>query len=469
MRRKCAQLTTVMNMEQNTTNGYCGYITTIKSLRKHSNADRLQCATIFGNNVIVDLSYQEGQKVVYFPVDGQLSEEFASDNNLVRLKDEAGNNVGGYLDADKRNITALKLRGEKSDGLVLPIEVLEKYTDIEKLSDGDKISMLDGHEICRKYIPQSKKRSGNSNFADNKKRNKKEEKEKVSYPFFVEHADTAQLAYNQNAFKEGDTCYITLKLHGTSARTANAVEIAKRKRNLILRKIFKLKDKEIRRFTVVSGTRRTTLRNYSGGYYGSNAFRQKYQDFFKDKLPKGMEVFYEIVGYTEGNQTIMGRCSNKLVKDKEFERQYGKETVFSYGCETGQNDIYVYRMTMANEDGFFVELPWEQVQIECEKMGVKCAPTFEKFIYTTWEDLMRRVEKYYDGADPIGKTHVREGVVVRIDNREKFTAYKHKNFSFKVLEGIIKDTADAPDMEEAEELIDKTDKSFEIDMGTDTV
>ena len=49
---------------------YCAYVTTIKELRKHSNADRLLCATIFGNNVIVDLSYKEGQKVVYFPVDG---------------------------------------------------------------------------------------------------------------------------------------------------------------------------------------------------------------------------------------------------------------------------------------------------------------------------------------------------------------------------------------------------------------
>ena len=434
-------------------NGYCGYITTIKQLRKHSNADRLQCATIFGNNVIVDLNYTEGQRVIYFPVDGQLSEEFACDNNLVRLKDENGNNVGGYLDPDKRNITALKLRGEKSDGLVLPIEVLSKYVDVKTLSDDDQISMLDGHEICRKYIPHSNRRRCENNSTGNKNRNRKEEKEKVSYPFFVEHIDTAQLAYNQNAFREGDTCYITLKMHGTSARTANAVEIVKKKRHYILKKVFKIKDKEIKRFAVVSGTRRTTLRNYEGGYYGSNAFRQKYQEFFKDKLPKGVEVFYEIVGYTEGDQTIMGRCSNKLVKDKEFEKQYGKETVFSYGCEPGENDIYVYRMTMTNEDGFAVELPWEQVQIECEKLGVKCVPTFEKFVFTTWEDLMERVEKHYDGADPIGKTHVREGVVVRIDNREKFTAYKHKNFSFKVLEGIIKDKADAPDMEEAEELV----------------
>lgn len=110
---------------------YYGYITTIKEIRKHNNADRLQCCTIFGNNVIVDMSYQVGDKVVYFPVDGQLSEEFANENNLVRKKDENGNECGGYLDPKKRNIKAIGLRGEKSDGLVLPIEVLNKYTNVD--------------------------------------------------------------------------------------------------------------------------------------------------------------------------------------------------------------------------------------------------------------------------------------------------------------------------------------------------
>ena len=73
---------------------YCGYITTLHNLRKHSNADRLQCVEVFGQNVIVDLSYYEGQKVVFFPSDGQLSEEFATKNNLVRKKDENGNEIG---------------------------------------------------------------------------------------------------------------------------------------------------------------------------------------------------------------------------------------------------------------------------------------------------------------------------------------------------------------------------------------
>ena len=450
---------------------YSAYITTLKELTKHPNADRLQIGVVFGSNVIVDLSYSEGQKVVYFPVDGQLSEEFATDNNLVKkyvpvseLNEDqiAGKqiiqkdgidciNVGGYMDAEKRNITALKLRGEKSDGLVLPIETLSKYADITTLKVGDQITVIDGHEICRKYIPKRKR--NNSQGTSNRTKNKKELKETVSYPLFIEHIDTQQLAFNQGAFREGDICYITLKMHGTSQRTANTIQVTTKKRNIILKKLFKMRDKKITKYQFITGTRRTTLREYEGGYYGSNKFRQKYHDFFKDKLPKGMEVFYEVVGYTEGNQTIMGRCSNKLVKDKNFQKQYGDETVFSYGCDVGENDAYVYRMIMMNEDGVMVELPWEQVQVFAEKMGAKCVPTFEKFIYTTWDDLMSRVEKYYDGADPIGKTHIREGVVVRIDNRPKFVAYKHKNFYFKCLEGIIKDTSDAPDMEEAEELI----------------
>ena len=154
---------------------YCAYITTLKGLRKHSNADRLQCVEVFGQNVIVDLSYQEGQKVVFFPSDGQLSLEYATDNNLVRKKDENGNNIGGYMDAEKRNVTAIRLRGEKSEGLVLPVETLCKYTDISKLKDGDQITVLGGHEICQKYIPRGKNRSrGNGNNSNKKNKFQKE-------------------------------------------------------------------------------------------------------------------------------------------------------------------------------------------------------------------------------------------------------------------------------------------------------
>ena len=101
---------------------HCGYVVKVTELRKHSNADRLQVATFFGNDTIVDLSVQVGDFGVYFPVDLQLSEEDCAKNNLVRKKDENGNNIGGFLDPDKRNIKAIKLRGEKSDGLFMPLK-----------------------------------------------------------------------------------------------------------------------------------------------------------------------------------------------------------------------------------------------------------------------------------------------------------------------------------------------------------
>jgi hypothetical protein len=142
------------------------------------------------------------------------------------------------------------------------------------------------------------------------------------------------------------------------------------------------------------------------------------------------------------------------------------EGQFSIPVDKPQSDVYVYRMTMTNEDGDVVEYTPDFMRYRCEQMGVKTVPVMWKGIIpmstgdeaaielgqTAGEWIREQAELFYDGPDPIGKTHVREGVVVRILNRPKFCAYKHKNFSFKVLEGIIKDAAEAPDMEEAQDV-----------------
>ena len=103
------------------------------------------------------------------------------------------------------------------------------------------------------------------------------------------------------------------------------------------------------------------------------------------------------------------------------------------------------------------------MRYRCEQMGVKTVPVFWKgYAVETidWNDagmtagewIKAKAEEFYDGPDPIGKTHIREGVVVRIINKPKFCAYKHKNFAFKCLEGLVKADAEAPDMEEADGL-----------------
>ena len=441
---------------------YCGYITNIKNLRKHPNADRLQLGECFGNTVCVSLDYTDNQIGVYFPSDGQLSVEFCEQNNLVRKKDADGKNIGGYLDPDKRNITAIKLRGEKSDGLFLPVECLG-YTgiNINELKAGDSITIVNGHEICTKYIPRSHKseviKSGN-----------KTRKRKVPIaPLFTEHADTEQLAYNLDAFKWGDQIEITLKMHGTSQRTAYIPVLKGYKRNF-LDKLFKRDGKPIYDWGYVSGTRRTVLDGYDGGYYGSNEFREPHAKFFEGKLHKGEEVYYEVVGFTTTGTPIMGSVDNKKTNDKEFIKQYGNKTTFSYGCEQPNSDFYVYRMTMTNEDGDIVEYSPDYMRYRCEQMGCKYVPVLwkgflEEFRYISpiitecsAGDVIKDIaERYYDGPDPIGKTHIREGVVVRIVNRPKFTAYKHKNWYFKCIEGLIKAEAETPDIEEEQEIINE--------------
>ena len=487
---------------------YKAYITVLTNVRKHPNADRLLLADVFGNTVCVSLDYAEGEIGVYFPTDGQLSTEFAEKNNLLRKKDDAGNNIGGYMDPLKRNVTAIRLRGEKSDGLFLPLSCLA-YTGVnmDTLNVGDVIEgTVNGHEICCKYIPRS-----NSSNRANQGGNRTRKKKVATAPLFAEHADTEQLAYNLSAFKPGDEIEITLKMHGTSQRTGYLPVFKGYKKDFWGRIISCVKPKSafakkllekaehlatpVYDWGYVSGTRRVVLESYDGGFYGDNQFREQHSKVFEGKLNKGETVYYEVVGFTTSGQPIMGDASNKKLNDKEFIKQYGETTRFSYGCFPGvteylddsgniavinhSSDIYVYRMTMTNEDGFIVEYTPDFMRYRCEQMGIKTVPVLAKgkinetrdnHPYLDYYNLVAGfnnssvscdtpgecvkyvAEQFYDGPDPIGKTHVREGVVVRIVNRPKFTAYKHKNFSFKVLEGIIKDTATAPDMEEAQEI-----------------
>ena len=460
--------------------GHCGFITTLKNVREHPNADKLVLATCFESTVCVAKDkYYEGQLGVYFETDLQLSMEFCEKNGLLAVYENGVNVSGGYMDPTKRNVRAIKLRGEQSDGLFLPLDCLA-YTgvDMSSLTPEVQITVLNGHEICRKFIPVAKAPKIVAGGAG--KRVKRRAKQPIA-PIFFEHKDTEQLQYHLDDFKCGDLIEITRKLHGTSGRTSHT-KVLKGYKRTFLDWLLRREGTPIYDWGYVSGTRRTVLNSYDGGYYGSNEFREQYHKLFEGKLLKGETVYYEIVGFTHDGTSIMASCANSRLKDKDFIRQYGETTTFSYGCEpTGQkvvidgdkttyepapiSDIYVYRMTMTNEDGDVVEYTPDFMRYRCMTMDVKCVPvewsgfipehpaSAEDSTITAGKWVMNKVKQYFDGPEPIDPRHVREGCVVRIINRPTFTAYKHKNFQFKVLENIIKDVADAPDMEEAEELI----------------
>lgn len=420
---------------------YNALVTKINNVRKDENSDRLYLADCFGEGVIVGPDLNTGDLVVYFPTDGQIERWFGNQFNLFR-KNEDGTPQGGYLE-NNGHVRAIKLRGNQSSGIIISYsKIIEKFGDLG-WKDGDKVSEINGKSFCCKYIPNQR------TFTTGVKTSYKGRKaEGIVYPEFDMHIDTAQLAYNLNAFKPGDIVNLSLKMHGTSSRHMKTyAELP----NNWFRRLFHLKKKK--KSVYVCGTRRCIVTDNNSGYYGNDAFRLIHHKEIEPYVENGMEVFGEIVGYFGPNETdtIMPIGDNSKLNDKAFIKQFGKKTIFSYGCKPGESKLYVYRITSNNGEHEYTP---DEIIAWCKKAGVNHVPYIETFTFTTTEDLLNRVNRYLeDIVDPIGKTHIKEGVVVRILNRPKFTALKSKTYEFRVLEGIIKDTSTAPDMEEAEDLL----------------
>lgn len=419
---------------------YYALVTKLNNLHKDPNSDNLWLADCFNEGVIVGSNMKENELVLYLPTDGEIERWFGDAFTLYR-KNLDGTPQGGYLE-NSSHIRAIKLRGNQSSGIVISLaHVYEVFGD-QHWEDGDKVNTVNDKEFCRKYIP---KRKYPQTVAKTSYKGRKAEG--VVYPDFAMHIDTAQLAYNLDAFRPGDQLNMTLKMHGTSQRSMNTVAELP---NGFFRRLFHMKKRTKQAY--VLGTRRCVVSEDDGGYYGDNKFRLPHHESLKPFLEPGMEVFYEVVGYygLGDGDTIMPIGDNSKLKDKAFQKQFGKRSIFSYGCEPGESHMWIYRITSENGEH---EWTPDEITAWCDEHGFNRVPVIDNFEFTTVDDLLKRINDYFeDLADPIGKTHVKEGVVIRIVNRRSFTAFKSKTYEFKVLEGIIKETENAPDMEEAQEV-----------------
>lgn len=419
---------------------YYALVTRLNNLHKDPNSDNLWLADCFNEGVIVGPGMKENELILYLPTDGEIERWFGDAFNLYR-KNLDGTSQGGYIE-NNSHIRAIKLRGNQSSGVVIALDkVYEKFGD-QGWKDGDKVNTINDKEFCCKYIP--KRKNGSINYSKTSYKGRKAEG--ITYPEFSMHTDTEQLAYNLDKFRPGDMLNMTLKMHGTSQRSMNTyAELP----NGFFRRLFHMKKRTKQAY--VLGTRRCVVTENSQGYYGNDQFRMPHHEALKPYLEDGMEVFYEVVGYYGPNEenTIMPIGDNTKVNDKAFVKQFGKRSIFSYGCNPGESKMYIYRITSNNG-----EKEWTPDEITewCNTHGFNRVPVIEDFEFTTVEDLQERINKYFeDLADPIGRTHVKEGVVVRIVNRRTFTAFKSKTYEFKVIEGIIKESESVPDMEEAQE------------------
>jgi hypothetical protein len=246
-------------------------------------------------------------------------------------------------------------------------------------------------------------------------------------------------------------------IHNTSGRYGHV--LIDRKLSWIekLLKRFGLKIQE-KEWIFLNGTRRVVI-DPNQELYHSFDFREATIKPLKNNLRKGETIYFEVVGWEQPGKTIMPIGDNRKLNDKDFIRQFGEKTVFSYGCKEGTFDVYVYRITLTNEDGFTYDLSWEDVKRRCKELNVNHVHEIEKFFINQKftgnddreirESFFKYIESLVDGPSLIDPSHIKEGVCVRIEsNLQNLNVLKHKGYFFKVIEGIIKDSG-VVDIEEA--------------------
>ena len=462
-------------------------------------ADRIAQVTMFGETVIVSKDYKEGMIGLLFDCETQLSHEYASANNLYRNKElNKDKTKKGYL-GNNRRIKPIVLKEVQCSAMFMPIESLSFIsTDTGKYPRvGQEIESFDGIPICSKYIPLD--------LSEIKSLSKKGQGTlRLKAKTFKNHFKTDQWGRNYHKLKEGDFVIITEKIHGT-AGVCGYLPV-KTKLNWWQKFCFFLTDlkwgRTLSHYEFIAGSKRliTFINNNFNGVderYNQSVYANVAKKYFKGKLRKGESVYYEITGFYPNGLPIMGSHSNEKLKKfmskseyKEFIDRYGKTTEFTYGCsnyvqpqtknyivdetkesfpqptiisypnfeKTINNRVFIYRITMTNDDGKSIDLSWQQVKTRSKQLGVAHVPElYVGFPYNPKANpieknenaLKHLVENFTESDSKNFPQHINEGVCVRIENGSLTPQiYKSKRFLFKVLENIIKDNPDNIDVEE---------------------
>lgn len=396
--------------------------------------NRIQCGFVCGSQVIVSLETKDGELGVFFPSDGQLSEEFAKANDLIARKDADGNKVGGYFD-DKRRVRGQNFRGVKSEGFWVPLSyfAFTKF-DLTKVKEGDMFDELGGVKICNKYFTKATLAAIGT---------KKKIKFNVDMP---EHGETTQFRFIQ--VKPGSVIHVTEKEHGTSFRYGNVMTYTPYTK--LIDKVMKflgfIKGDYIEKRAYVLGTRRAILPkateyDFGGGFYGNGdpytiAPKQLYGKLMDDEI-----VYGEVVGYLKTGAALFSQNTEKL---PEIKKQYGKDMIFSYGNVQGSARLRVYRITQHGR-----ELTHFEMVKRCEQLGVETVKFIESIVFDGNRDALNaRIASLLEGPSLVDIRHMREGVCLRIENEDGIKIVKAKSWSFGVLEGYLKDNAEYVDAEE---------------------
>jgi hypothetical protein len=418
-----------MKLKEPDNKNYAATIVKIEHLNPLDNSDNLVGAPLLGMQAIVSKGTEIGTVGVVFVSGTQLSDEYTARNNLFRHKEfNEDKEQAGFIE-DNRRVKAIKLRGNRSDALFMPLSSLA-YTkvDLGDLKVGDAFEELDGHEICKKF--ELKRKGGPMH-----EKNKHKVFTRVDEKMFPRHYDTSQYYRVLDTFKPYTEIVVTQKLHGTLLRFSNIP--VKRKLTLRERLAQKLGVKvQQDEYDHVYGSNRVIkdANNTNQAHFYEHDIWTEAGKRYDGMIPEGFVVYGELIGWTPDGVPIQKN--------------------FTYRVPHMTSEFYVYRVAQINGQGILTDLSWDQVKEFCRDRGMRTVPELwrgkhENFNPEEWLDTNYHDKLHggYPHALPLDKeSPCDEGVCIRIEGLAPYIT-KLKSPEFYAHESKMQDE-EAIDMEE---------------------
>ncbi|AEK07116.1 RNA ligase [Mycobacterium phage Halena] len=385
---------------------YAATIVELPPAQKLPGLDNLVGVPLFGYQALTQINgYLAGDLRVLFVAETQLDHEYASENNLYRdatLNKDATET--GYIEPNGR-VKALRLRKNQSDALLMPVESLA-YTgyDLSTLKPGDTFDKLNGHTICRKYVPKGAKSPANG---------QPKVRKQVDERLFPKHLDTEQLFRNLHYFREPRRVVLTQKLHGTSWRGGNIPVARTKGRVERFLNWLGYHTPDTAEYKHVFGSRNVVKGRSENNHYYETDLWAEFGKKLEGKIPENFIVYGELIGWVDKNTPIQKN--------------------YTYNLKPGECELYVYRVAVVNPKGVLADLSWEGVKDFCLTLGLKWVPEFYAGVehYPYADDDFRVVEilkgHYLDkrfadlgfaDAVPLSDPKsVDEGICVRIEGQ----------------------------------------------------
>lgn len=419
------------NIKSKNTN-YLAKVFVIKNLAPHSNAQKLQICLTDGNSVITGLDAKIGDLYIYFPIECAINKDYLAWSNSFSTPELNKDTKKKGFFSDTGRVKAIKLRGLKSEGYIIPasdlfnwIKTIDKSVKIDQFEENVEFDSYGDVLICEKYINrQALIDLERQAKAEARKGKKAKRVSKVVENQFRVSEDTAALKKNIVRIDPNDYVSISYKMHGCNTSLGK----------VICRKPLKWYEKILKKIGIniidteydLLWASRTVIKNQfvdkkHESYYEVDVWGL-IANKYKDSIKNGITLYGEIVGQLSTGRWI--------------------QTDYDYGCKEKESELYIYRITYTNSVGEVLEFTTPQIQRYCAKMGLKTVPIFyygrAKDIYPElqigehWhaELLNKLTLQYTEKKCYLCASNVPEEGVVMTKEGDFFEGYKLKSFAF---------------------------------------